>query len=263
MNESFFEKIQEDAKYLDVDFSVQEIATLATEKNFSDEQLTAIYESFRYLQQKKENIIISTLLRTSRLPLKNPKTFEDYDFGRLRGEYVDVLKNISSLSLLYARKNLAFIGPPGVGKTHLAMAFGRACCERGMKAYFIKATELNQRLTKARKYGHEESTVNGLVRPTCLIIDEIGHCVFDKENTRLLFDVLDRRYNKDCPNTVIFTSNTMPNEWGQFFNEKSSLLCGLDRVFDEATVFMIKGESYRGQHLETYTIEVGIEPYNN
>ena len=146
-----------------------------------------------------------------------------------------------TLSALYAHKNLAFIGPQGVGKTHLAMAYGRECCRNGMKAYFLKATELNQKLTDARKYGRESSTINGLVKPSCLIIDEVGRCVFDKENTRMFFDIIDRRYNKEGPNTMIFTSNKSPNTWGEFFNEDSSLLCALDRIFDMATVFMIWG----------------------
>ena len=73
---------------------------------------------------------------------------------------------------------------------------------RGMKAYFLKATELNQRFTEAVKYGREGSAVNGLVKPTCLIIDEIGRCVFNKESTRMFFDVIDRRYNKEGPNTI-------------------------------------------------------------
>ena len=90
------------------------------------------------------------------------------------------------------------------------MAYGRKCCQNGLKAYFLKATELNQRLTDARKYGRESSTINGLVKPSCLIIDEIGRCVFDKENTRMFFDVIDRRYNKEGPNTMIFTSNKGP-----------------------------------------------------
>ena len=77
------------------------------------------------------------------------------------------------------------------------------------------------------------------------IYNEIGRCVFDKENTRMFFDVIDRRYNKEGPNTMIFTSNKGPDKWGEFFNEDSSLLCALDRIFDDATVFMIKGNSYR------------------
>ena len=126
-----------------------------------------------------------------------------------------------------------------------------------MKTYFLKATELNQRLTDAVKYGRESSTINGLVKPSCLIIDEIGRCVFNRESTRMFFDMVDRRYNKEGPKTIIFTSNLNPSKWGEFFSEDSSLLCALDRIFDEATVFMMKGDSYRGRHLETIAVETG------
>ena len=209
------------------------------------------------MKKKKTDAIISMLLRTSRLPLKAPKTFENFDFNNLHGKNIETLKNLTTLSALYARKNVAFIGPPGVGKTHLAMAFGRACCDKGLKTYFIKATELNQKFLDARKYGREGSTITSLVKPTCIIIDEIGRCVFDKENTRMFFDLVDCRYNKDCPNTMIFTSNISPDKWGEFFSEDSTLLCTLDRIFDDATVFMMKGDSYRGRGQETIAIQAG------
>ncbi|MBM6745483.1 ATP-binding protein [Drancourtella massiliensis] len=95
--------------------------------------------------------------------MNEPKTFERFDFSRLHGKHVQSLKNLSSLSALYARKNLAFIGPQGVGKTHLAMAFGRECCLKGYKTYFLRASELNQKLTDARKHGREGAVINGLV----------------------------------------------------------------------------------------------------
>ncbi|HBM46966.1 MAG TPA: hypothetical protein DD387_03960 [Lachnoclostridium sp.] len=113
------------------------------------------------------------------------------------------------------------------------------------------------KLTDAHKYGRESSTINGLVKPSCLIIDEVGRCVFDKENTRMFFDIIDRRYNKEGPNTMIFISNKSPNTWGEFFNEDSSLLCALDRIFDMATVFMIRGNSYRGKQCETIALSAG------
>ena len=109
-----------------------------------------------------------------------------------------------------------------------------------------------------RKRGSESSCINGLVKPSCLIIDEIGRCVFDKENTRMFFDVIDRRYNKEGPNTLIITSNKSPDKWGEYFNEDSTLLCSLDRIFDAAIVFMIKGNSYRGKHCETIALSAGV-----
>ena len=81
--------------------------------------------------------------------------------------------------------------------------------------------------------------------------------VFDKENTRMFFDVIDRRYSKEGPNNMIFTSNKTPDKWGEFFGEDSSLLCALDRIFDDALVFMIKGNSYRGQNCRTVSITAG------
>ena len=111
--------------------------------------------------------------------------------------------------------------------------------------------------TAARRAGKEASALNGLVRPSCLIIDEVGHCEFDKENTRLFFDLIDRRYNKEGNFNIVFTSNKSPSQWRRNFNEDDALLCSLDRIFDDATVFNIKGESFRGKHLETIALQTG------
>ena len=90
-----------------------------------------------------------------------------------------------------------------------------------------------------------------------MIIDEIGHCEFDKENTRLFFDLIDRRYNKEGNFNMVFTSNKNPALWREDFDEDSTLLCALDRIFDEATVFKLRGESFRGKKLDTVSIQTG------
>ena len=116
-------------------------------------------------------------------------------------------------------------------------------------------SELRDRFTSARRSGKEASCLNGLVRPACLIIDEVGRCEFDKENTRLFFDMIDRRYNRDGTNNIIFTSNKAPALWKYDFNEDDDLLCALDRIFDDATVFNIRGDSFRGKHLENIALK--------
>lgn len=258
MNEPIFDQIQESAKYLGIDLYTQELAAYAVDSGMSPESIEDLRNVFEYLQQKKNERIVTTLLKMSRMPQKEPKTFEGYDFSRVSGKDADALKNLPALSAVYAHRNIAFIGPPGLGKTHLAMAYGRECCKQGMKTYFLKATELNQKLATARRSGRVGPTVNGLVKPSCLIIDEIGRCVFDKENTRIFFDIIDRRYNKEGPNCMIFTSNKSPNEWRPYFQDDDSLLSSLDRLFDNAAVFVMKGDSYRGRKLETYAVEAGI-----
>ncbi len=257
MEPVIFDEIAKTAEYLKLSTCAQEIADVITRNNYDDKSVKAISEFLMYLKEKRHDNLVNMLQQMSRIPLKSPKTFDNYDFGRINGKNVDTLKNLSSLSTLYAHKNLAFIGPQGVGKTHLAMAYGRVCCDNEYKAYFLKATELNQKFTDARRLGKESAVINSLVNPACLIIDEVGRCVFDKANTRMFFDVIDRRYSKEGPSNMIFTSNKTPDKWGEFFGEDSSLLCALDRIFDDAMVFMVKGSSYRGQNCKTFSITAG------
>jgi len=132
---------------------------------------------------------------------------------------------------------------------------GYEYCYHGLKTYFIKITELRDKFIAARHTGKTVKVLNGLVRPFCLIIDEVGHCEFDKENTRLSFDLIDRRYNKEGSYNIVFTSNTNPFLWWNNFNEDDALLYALDRIFDDATVFTIKGNSFRGNNLETVSLQ--------
>ena len=152
----------------------------------------------------------------------------DYTSGRKLNK--SLITKLGSCEYIADYRNIFITGATGSGKTYMACAFGMEAC----KQYF-----------------------NALVNPACLIIDEIGRCVFDKENTRMFFDVIDRRYIKDGPNNIIFTSNKSPDKWGEYFSEDSSLLCALDRIFDDAMVFMIKGKSYRGTKCETVSITAG------
>ena len=249
-------EMKADAAALDIKITAQEIALYLSEKKVPPEHLEAIKRFIAFLRKNQRDKAISALLQHSRIPQKEPSTFENFDFSRVTGEHAAQIRNLPNLTALYSRQNIAFIGPPGVGKTHLSMAYGNACCQKGLKAYFIKATELNEKFTKARRTGTESSAISGLVRPSCLIIDEIGRSIFDMENTRLFFDMIDRRCSKEGPNCMIFTSNLTPDKWRDFFREEDSLLCALDRTFDAATVYLMKGESYRGRNLKTYSIEI-------
>lgn len=257
MTESVFERVERCSEILKLDFSSAELAHLVEEHGFSADAADAIAVVFEHLSAKKTEMTIQTILKMSRLPLKDPKTFETFDFSVIKGKDVERLKALPSLSAVYAHKNLAFIGPAGTGKTHLAQAFGFECCKHGMKTYFIKMSELRDKFTAARRTGKEASVLTSLVRPSCLIIDEVGHCEFDKASTRLFFDLIDRRYNKDGPYNTVFTSNKNPSLWRSNFNEDDALLCALDRIFDDATVFKIRGESFRGKKLETVALQTG------
>lgn len=166
---------------------------------------------------KKRERAVQMHLNMSRIPQKGPKTFASFDFGRLRGKGNEALAGLPALANLYARRNLALIGPEGVGKTHLAQAYGRACCERGLPAYYVKARELSEKLEKAARLGSTHSAMNRLIRPACLIIDEMGRRGLDRECTDLLSRVVDARCEKDGPNLILMTSNFTADKWDEFF----------------------------------------------
>jgi DNA replication protein DnaC len=260
MSEFSYENIEKSTNVLRLSLSISELAKLSEEHSLTADQMAAFDMLLEYLREKKIQTTIDTLHKMSRLPLKNPRTFDNFDFSVIKGKDVEKLKALPSLAAIHAHKNLAFIGPAGIGKTHLAQAFGYECCQQGLKTYFIKMSELRDRFTSARRNGKEASVLNGLVRPSCLIIDEVGHCEFDKENTRLFFDMIDRRYNKDGSYNIVFTSNKNPSQWREIFNEDDALLCALDRIFDDATVFTIRGQSYRGRKLEKISLQAGKVP---
>lgn len=147
------------------------------------------------------------------------------------------------------------MGPGGMGKTHLAQAYGRECCMRGLKTYHVRANEPGDRFQRAAERGSAQRAVATPARPSCLIVDEVGRCVFDRACTDLFFDAVDRRYEKEGPNTMILTSNMAPSSWNEFLAGDEALLCALDRVFDKASVFVMRGPSYRGRGLDTYSVE--------
>lgn len=93
------------------------------------------------------------------------------------------------------------------------------------------------------------------MKPSCLIVGEVGRCTFDKACTDLFFDIIDRRCEKDGPNTMMLTSNTPTNNWDEFFTGGDARLCTLDRPFDRASVFVMKGASFRGTELEVFSVE--------
>lgn len=254
MTESNIELIQKTAAEMKLNIETGDLASFFSRENYSEEDIDIVLKTFAWLKKKRHEDTVDTLLKLSRILRRKLNTFDNFDFSVFAGEDASKLQNLSTLSPVYSHKNIALIGPPGIGKTHIVEALGTKCCESEMRSYFIKASEMNDKLTRARRTDHVSSTINGFVRPSCLIIDEVGTCRFDAENTKIFFDIVDRRTVKDGPNCMAFTSNSSPDKWKDFFADDDSVLRALDRVFDKALVFNLKGDSYRGKECEVISL---------
>ena len=144
-----------------------------------------------------------------------------------------------------------------MGKTHLAIALGVRVCELGQRAYFTTAIELARRLTEATREQRLHREMKNLVRPSLLIIDEVGYLTLDATQASLIFQVIAERYEKG--QAIILTSNKAFGEWaGVFAGDAVMASAALDRLLHRATVLNIRGDSYRlkvrrrsGERLET------------
>ena len=126
---------------------------------------------------------------------------------------------------------------------------------QGPETYYLKATEPGDRLSRAVERGNASKVIGTLARPSCLIIDEVGRCVFDKGRADLISGAVDRRHGKEAPNTLIPASNVAPSGWDEFLAGDDTLLCASGRVSGKASVLVMRGPSFRGRGLDTFSVE--------
>jgi DNA replication protein DnaC len=170
------------------------------------------------------------------------KTLEQFDFSFQPSIDRKIVRELSGLGFVERCENVIFLGPPGVGKTHLAIALGVKAVEAGYRVMFLTLETLLGRLARAQQENRLERQLQQHVYPKVLILDEMGYLPMNRTEASLFFRLLTRRYEKA---SLIITSNKSFVDWGEIFNDQVLATAILDRLLHHATTLNIKGESYR------------------
>ena len=183
---------------------------------------------------------IEARLRQARFPWV--KTLDQYEFEFQPSVDRRQVRELAGLSFVERGQNIVLLGPPGVGKTHLAIGLGVKAVEAGYSVLFLTLEGLMTRLLRAKHENRLERALQQLSYPKVLILDELGYLPLTREEASLFFRLVVRRYERA---SLIVTSNKGFVDWGEVFNDQVLATAILDRLLHHATTLNIKGESYR------------------
>ena len=170
------------------------------------------------------------------------KEIKDFDFDYQPSINEEVIKDLSTLRLIEEKKNILFMGSPGVGKTHLATALGIEAAKKRNSVYFISCNDLITNLSNAFKENRLESKIKFYCKYKLLIIDEIGYLPITKDEANMFFQLIAKRYENK---PVIITTNQPFSKWGEVFGNTTIAAAIVDRLVHHSVIINIKGKSYR------------------
>src|SRR5215470_8864754 len=183
---------------------------------------------------------ISMRTQLARFPFV--KGLESFDFSYQPSIDKKQIQTLSSCHFVEHGENLVILGPPGVGKTHLAVGLGLKAIEHGYRVLFTTAAVLIAALTKALAEGRLDDKLKVYTMPRLLIVDEIGYLPIDRQGANLFFQLISRRYERG---PMILTSNQSFGSWGEVFGDRVIATAILDRILHHAITLNIRGNSYR------------------
>jgi DNA replication protein DnaC len=183
---------------------------------------------------------LTSAMRSSRLP--SLKTLDTFDFTFQPSIDRAQILSLHELEFVQRKENVIFLGPAGVGKTHLAISLAVAAAEKGRRVYYSTLSDLVLSLVEAERQGRLKEKLATLKQPSLLVVDEIGYLPVTASGTNLFFQLVNARYEKA---STLLTSNKSFREWGEVFGDPVAAVAMLDRLLHHCHIVNIRGNSYR------------------